>query len=203
MGRILSHHSPIQPVGRRLLKEPPITSSTMAQASLAPHPTDSIVFHGTVESTYKPRKDNIPNNNYREVSLDGKESIYYIYPEVNQCGHGTPAQLHVKQSSTRQPIKVLPPKSCKGFSKKGIILFETYNYGGQSQNFIDSGLITSFFPPGQSEGVSSLCVIEGTWELLTKDGGKILVKGKSQFEPGFYSDMPHPSDRVYSIRRIR
>lgn len=175
----------------------------MAQAPLAPPPADSIVFYGTVEATYKPRKDNIPNNKFTEASLDGENSIYYIYPDVNQCGHGTPAKLHIMEGSTKQSLKVQPPKSCKGFSRKGIILFETYNYGGQSQNFVDSGLITSIFPPGQSEGVSSLRVIEGTWELLTKDGGKILVNGKSQFEPGFCSDMPHPSDKVYSIKRVR
>ena len=176
----------------------------MAHASLAIPPIDSIVFYGAVEASYKPRKDDIPNNNFTDASLDGGKSIYYIYPDINQSGHATPSTIQILEDSTKQCLTVKPPKSCKGFSKKGIILFETYNYGGQSQNFVDSGIITDIFPVKQDEGISSLHVMEGTWELLTKAGGKIVVDGKSQFEPGFCSDIPYPTnDRTYSIKRVR
>ena len=71
-----------------------------------------------------------------------------------------------------------------------------------SQNFVGSGAITQIFPPGQSQGVSSIHVMEGTWELLTKDGSRIVVNKETQFGPGFQSDMPFPSDKVYSIEHV-
>ena len=50
--------------------------------------------------------------------------------------------------------------------------------------------------------VSSFHVIDGTWELLGKDDGNIVVNGQTRFGPGYCNDMPFPSDKVASIKRV-
>ena len=177
----------------------------------APAPNDSITFLGDTEITYATREDDIPDRSFAKVKLTGSDSIYYVYPEVNECGHSAPEKVQVVTSTEYVPLQ-FPPKSCKGFSKDGIILFETFNYGGHSQNFVGTGSTEATFPEGSYMGVSSFNVMDGTWQLHGNKGGSIVVKIKdddgcehrqTDFGPGTVSDMPKPSDKVASIKRIR
>ena len=172
----------------------------------APAPNDSITFFGDTVITYSTREDDIPDKNFTKVKLTGSDSIYYVYSEVNESG-----KVQVVTSTEYVPLQ-FPPKSCKGFSKDGIILFETFNYGGHSQNFVGTGSTEATFPDGSYTGVSSFNVMDGTWQLHGNKGGSIVVMikddhgcehGQTDFGPGTASDMPYPSDKVASIKRIR
>ena len=172
-------------------------------------PPDKIVFQGEIEASYYERVDDIPAKNFNKVKLDGDKSIYIVYPEKNQCGHGTPPDYQVVTSTDYQNLKptLLPPKSAKGFSKEGIILFETFQFGGMSQNYIgDVSSLEDVFPTGNMRGVSSVMVISGVWELYEKENPNdpmVVNGGKTQVGPGESFDMPMPSDKVHSIKRIR
>ena len=175
----------------------------MANAPPAPSPNDCIVFLGDTEKKYCDREKDIPDHHFTQVKLDGDQSVYYVYPEINMGGHSPPSvPAQVVTSTCYEGLTLKPPKSCKGFSKEGIILFETFKYGGNSQNFNGTGLVTETFPTDESAGVSSFHVIDGTWELLGKDHGNIVVNGQTKFGPGYRSDMPCPSDKVASIKRV-
>ncbi len=175
----------------------------MAQASKAPEPTNSITLYGSTNMTCKGKVDDIPDNGFTHVSMDGTDSVYYIYPKVNQCGSSVPSILHIMENTEKMPLVVKPPRSCKGFSKKGILLFSTRGYGGISQNFVNSGLTTSVFPVGSGNGVSSLRVFEGAWELLRKDESKIVIGGETKFWPGFQGDIQEGNDQLYQIRLVQ
>ena len=168
----------------------------------APAPNDSITFFGDTVITYATREDDIPDKNFAKVKLTGSDSIYYVYPEVNECHPNTPEKVQVVTSTEYVPLQ-FPPKSCKGFSKDGIIIFETFNYGGHSQNFVGTGSTEAIFPDGNNTGASSFNVMDGTWQLLGKDDGSLVVNGQTDFGPGTASDAPSPSDKVASIKRIR
>ena len=175
----------------------------MTSAPPAPAPNDSIVFLGSSEKTYKTIAEEIHDDNFSRVKLTGNGSIYYVYPDTNLCHHSTPVKVQVVTSRDYVPLTLIPPRSCKGFSREGIILFETFNFGGHSQNFVGTGSIEETFPVGVYNGVSSFRVCDGTWSLLNRDGGKIVVQEMTEFGPGVALDMPYPSDRVASIKRIR
>ncbi len=176
----------------------------MAQAPKAPEPTNSITLYGPANMTCKGKVDDIPDKGFTHVSMDGTDSIYYIYSRVNQGGSSTPSILHIVENTEKMPLVVMPPRSCKGFSKKGILLFSARGYGGNiSQNFVSSGLTTSVFPVGSGNGVSSLRVFEGAWELLKKDESKIVIGGETKFWPGFQGDIHAGNDQLYQIRLVQ
>ena len=171
-------------------------------------PPDKIVFQGEIVASYNQRVDDIPAKNFNKVKLDGDKSIYIVYPEIKQGGHGGPSDYQVVTSTDYQPLKssLLPPKSAKGFTKEGIILFETFKFGGMSQNYTgDVSSLDDVFPPGNTKGVSSVMVISGIWELYEKENPNdpMVVNGKTRFGPGENFDMPKPRDKVHSIKRIR
>ena len=74
-----------------------------------------------------------PHLDFQTVNLSGDASIYYVYAERSQAGHSTPSAIQIVTSTTQVSLldAVKPPRSLKGFSKTGIILFECFNYGGE------------------------------------------------------------------------
>ena len=56
--------------------------------------------------------------------------------------------------------------------------------------------------PKIRDGVSSFRVLDGTWSLLDKDGGNIVVQGMTQFGRGVCLNMPYPSDKVSFITNV-
>ena len=134
-------------------------------------PPDKIVFQGEIVASYNQRVDDIPAKNFNKVKLDGDKSIYIVYPEINQGGHGGPSDYQVVTSTDYQPLKssLLPPKSAKGFTKEGIILFETFKFGGMSQNYIgDVSSLDDVFPPGNTKGVFLLSWLSQEFGSYTK-----------------------------------
>ena len=175
----------------------------MTSTPLAPAPNDYIEFSGDTVKTYRTEVDRIVDENFKEVRVTGSRSIYYVYPDYDQCGSSKPSNVQIVTSTSYVPLQIQPPKSAKGFSKQGVILFETFNFGGESQNFVGSGSVTDVFPVGSNKGVSSYNVIDGTWQFLTINGGIIKLRnGKTEAGPGDSDDMPFPSDKVASIKMV-
>ena len=179
----------------------------------APPPPDDIILHGLTNAHYHQRADNLPTDlDFTTTNLSGDGSIYYLYPTPSQAGHSTPSAVQVVTSTTPVPIinAVKPPRSLKGFSKTGVILFETFNYGGASKNYDeDVACLANSFPSGAREGVSSFHVISGTWSFYLKDdfgGGAANIGGKSSFGPGTRISLDKVdyaiNDRIKSVKRI-
>ena len=178
----------------------------------APDAPDSIVFLGDTKHEVSIEEDDITtNDNFTQVMLTGEKSVYIVYDVPNLSTGYTPEKLQVVTCT--DPVALnFTPRSTKGHSKEGIILFETFNYGGESQCYIDdSNDVTAKFPPGpagEGKGISSFMVYSGTWQLfkgLNQSDGPILINGKDKFGPDTTVDLHgHLSlnDSIKSIKKV-
>ena len=178
----------------------------------APNAPDQLILLGDVEYKISIEETNIPtNDNFTQVKLSGDKSVYVLYDVTDLSTGLTPDKIQVVTSTTPVPLN-FTPRSAKGHSKSGLILFVTFNYGGRSQCYVsDSGDVTDKFPlgtPGGGRGVSSFMVYEGMWELFkgtNQSGGAILIDGSNQFSPGtkidLWTHLP-VNDSISSISRI-
>lgn len=178
----------------------------------APNAPDSIVFLGDTKTTYAIENLDIPtSNNFTEVYLTGGQSLYVVYDVIDLSHRVTPDRVQFVTSTTQVKLDFVP-RSTKGHSKEGIILFETFNYGGTSQCYIDNvNDLTSRFPPGSAGGglgISSFIVNSGKWQLfkdINQGGGPIRVNGKDTFGKGDFVDLQgHLSlnDSIKSIKNV-
>ena len=124
----------------------------MAQGE-APNAPDQLILLGDVEYKISVEETNIPtNDNFTQVKLSGDKSVYVLYDVTDLSSGVTPDKIQVVTSTTPVPLN-FTPRSAKGNSKSGLILFETFNYGGRSQCYVsDSGDVTDKFPLGTSGG---------------------------------------------------
>ena len=133
-------------------------------------------------------RDIDPSSKFTKGRVDGNDSFYVIYPEPNYMDDEPDSQRKSKVIKTSAETEIgFVARSAQGWNKEGISLFEHRNFCGTGETYKSSNEdITSTFPPGKDEGLSSFIVWTGIWSVY-KDknyGLKININGKDEFGPG-------------------
>ena len=147
------------------------------------------------------------DDDYEKGRIDGRESFYIVYstPRYGEGISSTQSVIVDSQSDVKFGFKA---RSTQGWDKKGITLMEHSNYRGTGVTFSNTEVdITSSFPTGQSQGVSSFIVMKGVWALYTgKNLGRtrIRINGVSEFGPGYRTEfLGVVNDLIQSIEYLR
>ncbi|KAL5477824.1 hypothetical protein EMCRGX_G024672 [Ephydatia muelleri] len=189
------------------MEEEELTRSTTNPLVLA----NNCRFRGPKKEINDPTHTITDNFLYAKVSNnDQPKSFYVVYtvPNFASDESGTsylvPPDALGGSSTTIQANNNI--RSAQGFdvTVPGLVLFEHINYKGYGQKYVISDQdISSSFPAGTKEGVSSAVVTGGKWRLWTKknmQGAYIDLTVSSPLTPSF---VPlSMNDRVQSVQRI-
>ena len=171
--------------------------------------SDAIILSGRLKNriVYEYDADVCTDDDYEQGRIDGVQSFYIVY-STPQYGEGDPSTQSVIVDSQHNVKFGFKVRSAQGWDKKGITLMEHFNYRGTGVTFSNTEVdVTSSFPTGQSQGVSSFIVMRGVWALYTgknSGGTRIRINGVSEFGPGYQTEsLGAVNDLIQSIECLR
>lgn len=154
--------------------------------------------------------DEYDSTGLRDAKVDNTDSPKSFYVVYDQKNYGIDSPATVKAALVpRDPLSgsdetvtiKFDAASAQGYDLRspGIILFESPNYIGNSKQFRASKKnVTSSFPPGGPDGVSSVIVTGGKWKLYSGKNMKGRMIAEVTAGPHSFTG----GDSVKSIERV-
>lgn len=171
--------------------------------------SNAIILSGRLKNkiVYGQDTDVSTDDDYEKGRIDGTQSFYIVYstPQYGEGASSTQSVIVDSQYEVKFGFKV---RSTQGWDKKGITLMEHSNYCGTGVTFSNTEVdITSLFPTGRFQGVSSFIVMKGVWALYTgknRGGTRIKINGVSEFGPGYQTEsLGVVNNLIQSIEYLR
>ena len=167
-----------------------------------------------IKQAYDHSEADIPaSDDYTVGYLKGSESSEYIVYELPNYNTEGRYKKHKVIKSTEKEDVGFVVRSLRGYDREGIVLFQYYDFEGPEAYMYTESCsdIRNEFPCiARGEGISSIMVLSGNWQLYEHVGfsGEIPVPNTDGsdyiFKEGQKYQLPNGAgnDNVLSVKRI-